>query len=164
MPQLEQIDTFVSQVFWLAITFAILYLVLWRAALPRVADILRDRQERVDNDLRRAEELKKEAQSVLESYEAAVEKGHAEARSLLRETSERLAQEAAERQDVLSERIGAEAEEAEARIDAARRDALSNMQSLATEIAQAAAGRLLDAEISRNDAETAVEATLKERG
>ena len=36
MPQLEQIDTFISQAFWLAVTFCLLYLVLWRSALPKI--------------------------------------------------------------------------------------------------------------------------------
>jgi F-type H+-transporting ATPase subunit b len=40
MPQLEQISTFIGQIVWLVITFTILYFVLWRAAIPRIADIL----------------------------------------------------------------------------------------------------------------------------
>ncbi len=61
MPQLEQFDTYLSQVVWLVISFAILYVVMWKAALPRVADVLQERQERIDDDLERAEKLKSEA-------------------------------------------------------------------------------------------------------
>ena len=57
MPQLEQIDTYLGQVFWLAVTFALLYLVLWRAALPRITQVLTQRQERMDEDLQKAESL-----------------------------------------------------------------------------------------------------------
>ena len=52
MPQLEQIHTFLSQIFWLVITFGFLYLVLWKVALPRVSSILLERQERIDDDIR----------------------------------------------------------------------------------------------------------------
>ena len=48
MPQLEQIHTFLGQIFWLVVTFGFLYVVLWKAALPRVASILLERQERID--------------------------------------------------------------------------------------------------------------------
>ena len=60
MPQLDP-STFATQLVWLIITFLILYLILWKSALPRIASILQDRQERIDNDLEKAEKLKKEA-------------------------------------------------------------------------------------------------------
>ena len=72
MPQLEQIDTYLSQVIWLVISFAVLYVVMWKGALPRVADVLQERQERIDDDLDRAEKLKSEAEAALEAYEATV--------------------------------------------------------------------------------------------
>ena len=164
MPQLEQIGTFLSQVVWLVVTFGILYIVLWRAALPRIADVLQERQQRIDDDLRRAETLKKEAESVIETYGAAIEKGRSEAQAVLRETSVRLGQEAAERYEALAARVAEDSAAAARRIDAARTEALTNIQSLATDVAHAAAARLLDADIVISDAEAAVAVMLKERG
>ena len=40
MPQISQIGTFISQIFWLIVTFGFLYIVLWKAALPRLSSIL----------------------------------------------------------------------------------------------------------------------------
>ena len=72
MPQLDQIWSYPSQVFWLVVSFAVLYYVLSRIALPKVSDLLQERQERIDADLEKAENLKKEAETVLAAYEAAM--------------------------------------------------------------------------------------------
>ena len=45
MPQLEQIATYPSQVFWLVVTFVALFLIMWRVAVPRISDALEARQQ-----------------------------------------------------------------------------------------------------------------------
>lgn len=40
MPQLNP-EFFLTQIVWLAISFTVLYLILWRVALPRVAECWR---------------------------------------------------------------------------------------------------------------------------
>ncbi len=164
MPQLEQIDTYLSQIIWLVISFGVLYVVMWKGALPRVAEVLRERQERVDDDLERAEKLKSEAEAVLESYEAAVAKAHAEAQTILREGADVFGSEAARRHGELSARLAGEADAAGHRIDAAREEALANVRSVAAEVAQSAAAKLIDAEVSDTDADAAVQQSLEERG
>ena len=49
---------FPSQIFWLALSFIILYVVMARVALPRIGSILEDRRRRIDGDLQEAERLK----------------------------------------------------------------------------------------------------------
>jgi F-type H+-transporting ATPase subunit b len=164
MPQLQQIDTFLSQVVWLAITFCLLYLVLWRAALPRVASILQTRQAKIDGDLERAESLKKEAEATLARYEESMGKARAEAQSILRAEAERLAAEATRRQDDLTRKLAADANAAEARIEAARREAVANLQSVAAEVAQAAVGKLLGETVPANAAAAAATRAIEERG
>jgi F-type H+-transporting ATPase subunit b len=164
MPQLEQFDTYLSQVIWLVISFAVLYLVMWKTALPRVADVLQERQKRIDDDLERAEKLKSEAKAVLDAYEATAAKAHAEAQVILRAGADAFAAEAAVRHDEMSARLAQETAAAESRIDAARVEALANVRSVAGEVAQAAASKLIGAEISESDAADAVGRSIEERG
>ena len=56
MPQLD-ISTFSNQIFWLVITLVIIYFVLSKIALPRIASVLSDRQMTISNDIARAEYL-----------------------------------------------------------------------------------------------------------
>ena len=163
MPQLEQIDTYLSQVVWLVISFFVLYLVMWKTALPRVADVLQERQERIGDDLERAEILKSEAEVVLAVYEAATAQAQADAQAILRAGADAFAADAADRHDELSARLAQETDAAESRIDAARREALANVRSVASEVAQAAAAKFIDAEVSESDADAAVQKSMAER-
>lgn len=76
LPQLD-ITTFGNQIFWLVVTLVVLYLVLSRVALPRIAAVLSDRQGAMTGDLMAAEEFKQRAREA----EAAYDKALAEARS-----------------------------------------------------------------------------------
>ena len=156
MPQLD-VTTFPSQLIWLAITFVLLYLVLSRVALPRIASVLEERQKRISGDLEKAEELKAEADKVLAEHEAAMAETRAGAHDLIRAAKEEMAAEAARRQDELAGRIAADTAEAEGRIDAARKIALANIREVAIEVAQDAAKRLIDSDIDRGEAEAAVD-------
>ncbi len=163
MPQLEQIDTYLGQVFWLAVTFALLYLVLWRAALPRITRVLTQRQERMDEDLRKAEKLREEAAGVLAAYEEAAARARAEAQSILRESAEAFAARAAGRHEELGRRIAGEAAAGEGRIEAARAAALENVGAIAADLAEAATARLTGQAQDRQAVETGVAVALAER-
>ena len=136
---------------------------MWKTALPRVADVLQERQERISDDLERAEILKSEAEAVLEVYEATTAKAQADAQAVLRAGADAFAADAVDRHDELSARLAQETDAAESRIDAARREALANVRSVASEVAQAAATKLMDAEVSESDADAAVQQTMVER-
>jgi len=76
MPQLD-FSTFPNQIFWLLVTLVVIYLILSRVALPRIASVLAERQGTITNDIAAAEELKTRAQDA----EAAYDKALADARS-----------------------------------------------------------------------------------
>jgi F-type H+-transporting ATPase subunit b len=163
MPQLEQIGTYLSQIVWLFITFGVLYVVLWKLALPRIAEVLQERQGRIDGDLERAEKLKTEAEAVLAAYQATLTKAQADAQAVSRERADAFAVEAASRHEELSAQLAEGLAAAEQRIAAARKEALANVRALAGEIVRAAADRLVSIEIGSEDAEAAVDQVMRER-
>jgi len=163
MPQLDP-TSFISQVFWLVVTIVALYLIMWRVVLPKIGDLLQERQERIDDDLQRAEALKNDAAKALEAYEKAVAEGREKAQAVLRAAAEQSAAMAAERSAALAARLAEETDAAEQRINAARDEALGNVQAMAAGVAQAATARLIGADVPESDAQNAVAAAVRERG
>jgi F-type H+-transporting ATPase subunit b len=79
-------------------------------------------------------------------------------------TTDRLAAEAAERQKQAAAKLAAMTAEAEKRVADAKAAALGNVRSVASEVARAAAHRLIGGDIDEAQAATAVDAVLQERG
>ncbi|MEL6618151.1 MAG: F0F1 ATP synthase subunit B' [Pseudomonadota bacterium] len=85
MPQLD-ITTFGNQIFWLLVALVVIYFVLSRVALPRIAAILATRQGTITNDIAAAEDLKAKAKDAEAAYEKALADARAEAQRIAGET------------------------------------------------------------------------------
>jgi F-type H+-transporting ATPase subunit b len=163
MPQLQQLDTFASQVFWLVVTFVALFIFLRQVALPRVAEVLERRRRKIEGDLERAAALKAEAEKALAQYQAALARGREQAQLLLRRVADEAQAQATAAQDALGQRMAKEIKGAEERIDAARKAALANVERVAAELAQAATERLIGVKVDDLSAHSAVVAASRER-
>lgn len=161
MPQLNS-TTYLSQIFWLILTFGVLYWLLKTKALPKVSEVLEARQDRIASDLDRAATLRAEAEAAARKQEEVVAQAHARAQARLKELQDRLAADAAKRQAALDADLGAKLGEAEARVRAAREAALAEVRGVAVEAAQAAAQRLAGLEVGRETAEAALDTVLRE--
>lgn len=158
MPQLQQIDTFLSQVVWLAIAFVVLFVVLRTVALPKIQATLEARRDRIEGDLDRAQTLRQEAEQVLAEYEAAMAEGRDRAQSAIRDAVEDGKARAAKAHEALAGRLAEDIRNAEARIETARAEAVGNIREVAVDVVQAAAQRLIGGRIARKSAADAVDA------
>ncbi|MGI9419999.1 MAG: F0F1 ATP synthase subunit B' [Geminicoccaceae bacterium] len=161
MPQLE-VSTYISQIFWLIVSFGLLYYLLSRKALPRVAEILEARADRVRSDLDEAQRLRKEAEDAMSRYEAVMAEAHDKAQARVAETQAKLQADAAEAQAKLDGKLAKRISDAETRIAKAREEALKELDDAALTTAQAAAERLAGLKVNKTDAKAALDAVLKE--
>ena len=161
MPQLEQIATFPSQIFWLVVTFIALFLIMWRLAVPKISDALEARQQRIDDNLERAADIKKEAEAAIEAYEKSLADARAAAQSVILEANAKLAEEAAKREAELSDKLQAKMAESEANISAAVDAAMENIRDVAQEVAAAATERLVGEAPADADVAGAVDGAMK---
>jgi len=163
MPQLD-FATFTPQLIWLAIVFAVLFLLMWRVALPKVGNIIVARRERIDGDLEKASAMKAEAEAVIAAYERALAQARADAQATLKATTEKFAAEAAERQREVGDKLNAETAAAEKRIAEAKNAALADLKTLAVDLAKTAASKLAGISIDDGRAAAAVDRAMRERG
>jgi len=161
MPQLE-VSTYVSQIFWLIVCFSFLYYLLSKRALPRVADILEARADRIRADLDEAQRLKKDAEDALARYEQVVAEAQSKAQAAIADTQAKLQADAAGEQAKLDAKLAKQIADAEGRIAKARADALSDLDDAALTTAQAAAERIAGVKVTKTDAKAALSAVLKE--
>lgn len=162
MPQIEQINTYASQVFWLVISFAALFFILRAVALPKIQTALEARREKIEGDLDKASSLKREAEDILAEYDASVAGARTEAQAIVRQVSDDMKSKAATEQQAIGKRLADEIREAEGRILRARDDALANIQPVSAEVAQTAVERLIGVKIDTGSAEQAVKSARSE--
>jgi F-type H+-transporting ATPase subunit b len=159
MPQLH-FHTFPAQIFWLVVSFVLLYWLMVKLALPRIEKIIAERRDRLDDDLEKAAAMKSEAEAVIAAYQKALADARATAQATVKETADRLAAEAAERQRVATIELVQRTSEAEKAIEAAKQRALGDLRLVAIDVARAATARLAGGEVEEAEVAAAVDATL----
>ena len=148
MPQLD-FSTFGNQIFWLVVTLVAIYFILDRVALPRIAEVLAERQDRITGDIAAAEDLKAQALAAEEAYNKALAEARSEAQSIVAKAKDDMQVEldaAIAKADV---EIAAKTAVSEKAIAEIRAGALDSVSLVATETATsvvAAIGGSADAE------------------
>lgn len=162
MPQLD-LSTFPSQVFWLALIFVLLYLLMSKLALPRVSAMMEARKARIEGDLERAAQMKAEAEAVMAAYERSLADARAHAQATLKEAMDRFSAEAGERQRKAAEALAVETTAAEKRIADAKAEALKGLRAVAIDVARTATRKLVGTDIDEASAAAAVDRVMRER-
>lgn len=162
LPQLDA-STYSAQVVWLVITFVILYVLMAKVALPRIGEVLEERQNKIDDNLAKAEELKAQSDAAREAYETSLSDARAKAHDAIREVKDKAAAEAAERQSALNDKLKAQIAESEQAITEARDEALTGIKDVAIEVASSVVEKLVGEAPKEASVNGAVEAALKDR-
>lgn len=162
MPQLE-FETFLPQLVWLAITFGFIYLIMAKSALPRVGEILEERQNRLDGDLEQAESYKAESKKLEADYDQLTAKARAEAQAHLKAKREQLNAVLDEKRSIMSAKMDKKFAEAEANIIRARNETLGDLEKIAADACISIVAKLSGHKISATNARKVVKASLQGR-
>ena len=135
MPQLD-FSTWGNQIFWLVITLVVIYLILSRVALPRIASVLAERQGTITNDIAAAEDLKAKAQDAEAAYDKALIDARAEAGRIVAETKAGIQADLDKAIATADTKIATKAAEGEKVIAEIRAGALDNVKVVAKDTAK----------------------------
>jgi len=133
MPQLDP-AVFIPQIFWLFVVFAVLYFFMSRSAAPKIADVLKKRQNTIADDLAEAERLQADAEEARVAYEKSQTDIRNNAAAVVLNKREELKAEAEAEYQKLSEQLASKANEAQKHIDAAKDKALGEIRDVATDV------------------------------
>jgi F-type H+-transporting ATPase subunit b len=133
MPQLD-VTTFSNQIFWLVVAMVVLYFVMSRVALPRVASVLADRRGAITADIAAAEEYKLKAQEAEEAFKKAEADARSEAARIV-EAAKAEMQEALNAQIAKADaEIAAKSAESEKRIREITANAVDMVNDVSTDV------------------------------
>ena len=135
MPQLD-FATFPNQIFWLVVTLVVIYLILNKVALPRIASVLSDRQGAITNDIAAAEELKLKAEEAEAAYNQALADARSEAQKIVAEAKAEIQADLDVAISKADAEIAAKAAESEAAIAEIRAGALESVQAVAKDVSK----------------------------
>ena len=130
-----------------AITFGIIFVVLWKLLLPRLNQMLEERTDKIEGGLQRAEEAQAEANATLARYREQLAEARHEAARLREQAREQGAQIIAEMRDQAQAEARRLVDAAHAQIEADRQQALQSLRNevggLAVDLASRVVGESL---------------------
>jgi F-type H+-transporting ATPase subunit b len=153
--------TFASQLTWLVISFVVLFVLMWKVALPRVGGIIAARRARIDGDLAEAQRHRAESEAAMAAYEKALADARNRAQTIAATTREQLMSEAEHARRELEGKLNADLASAEKTIGATKAAAMANVREVATEAAGAIVERLVGTQASAPALAAAVDRALK---
>ena len=129
MPQLEQVEFFISQLFWLGVFFVILFSVLTYITLPKIRAFLNQRDDFVKSHISKQDELIKKAESIIENYEAKLTAAKNKASQIINDAKDEALHESERLLKATEEKIQQEIKLTESRVQKEKEDALSELNT-----------------------------------
>ncbi|MCA0401707.1 MAG: F0F1 ATP synthase subunit B' [Proteobacteria bacterium] len=130
-------STFAGQLFWLAITFGTLYLLMSRVALPRIGSILEERQEKIERALGAASDAQKAAETSASELETSLAKAKANAQAIAQEARTKSGKEIDAKRKTVESDLAAKMIAAESAIAETKAKAMANVEDIAREAVEA---------------------------
>lgn len=161
LPQLD-VTWFPSQLFWLALTFVTLYLILARSSVPTIQAVLHSRQSRLDGDLDAATTLKTQAAQAKETYEFSLQDARNQAQTMLAEVTQKIKHNSEEKSRELDAMLAAKMAESDKQIAKATETAMSNLAPLATDVSGNILEILLHKKVDNSTVNAVVQKLIKE--
>lgn len=164
LPQLDH-TKFVPQLAWLAVTFALMYLLMGKVVLPRIGAVLEAREARIRADLDAAQAAKAQADAAAAELDKATTKARTEAQAAIRAAAEAAKAEVTAAETKANAELAARLSAAEARITAAKATAMGGLGSVAAAAAADVVNRLTGGSVGAADpaVQAAVGAALAAR-
>ena len=163
MPQLNP-EFWISQIFWLTLTFGILYVVLSKLILPKISANLELRKSQIQENIEAAEKQRKDSESKLKEYEEIIIKSKSEAKNIFKETREKTIKDINSKREVLEKQIDEEINKAEKEINELKKTAPEKINQIAIETSSEILKNLMSTEINNSSISAIVKDLSKKNG
>ena len=164
MPQLNP-EFWISQIFWLTLTFGILYLVLSKYILPKISDNLESRKSQILENIEAADKQRESSEAKLKEYEEIVSKSKLEAKSIFNQAREKALKDINAKKEVLDKQIDEEIAKAEEEIKSLFKAVLPDkINKIAIDTSSELIQKLIGAEVNNSSISAIVDDLSKRSG
>ena len=163
MPQLNP-EFWVSQIFWLTLTFGILYIVLSKLILPKISANLESRKSQIQENIEAAEKQRENSETKLKEYDEIILKSKLEAKNIFKDAREKTLKDINLKRETLDKQIDEEIKKAEKEIEILRKGAPEKINKIAIETSSELVKRLIGAEVNNSSVSAIVDELSKRNG
>ena len=163
MPQLNP-EFWISQIFWLTLTFGILYLVLSKLILPKISANLETRKSQILENIEAAEKQREDSEMKLKEYEEIISKSKLEAKNIFNQAREKALKDINAKKEVLEGQIDEEISKAEEEIKTLRNGAPDKINKIAIETSSELIQKLIGAEVNNSSISAIVDDLSRRSG
>ena len=163
MPQLNP-EFWISQIFWLTLTFGILYLVLSKLILPKISANLESRKSQILENIEAAENQREGSEAKLKEYDEVISKSKLEAKTIFNQAREKVLKDINAKRKVLDKQIDEEISKAEEEINTFRKSAPDKINKIAIETSSELIQKLIGAEVNNSSISAIVDDLSRRNG
>ena len=163
MPQLNP-EFWISQIFWLTLTFGILYVVLSKLILPKISANLELRKSQIQENIEAAEKQRESSESKLKEYEEIVSKSKLEAKNIFKDAKEKVLKDIVLKKETLDKQVDKEIKKVEQEIEELKKNAPEKINKIAIETSSELIKKLLGTEVNNSSISAIVDDLSKKNG
>ena len=163
MPQLNP-EFWVSQIFWLTLTFGILYLFLSKLILPKISANLENRKSQISDNIEAADKQREDSESKLREYENIIAKSKLEAKNIYKNARDKVLKDINLKRESLEKQINEEIKVAEDEINILMKSSSKKINKIAIETSSEILQKLIGTEINNSSISAIVEDLSKKNG
>ena len=163
MPQLNP-EFWISQIFWLTLTFGILYIVLSKLILPKISANLELRKSQIQENIEAAEKQRESSEAKLKEYDDIISKSKLEANNIFKEARENVLKEINTKKETLDKQIDEEIKKVEQEINLLRKGASEKINKIAIETTSELLVKLIGTEVNNSSISAIVDDLSKRNG
>tara|TARA_Y100001970_G_scaffold188392_1_gene229134 strand:- start:3197 stop:3787 length:591 start_codon:yes stop_codon:yes gene_type:complete len=163
MPQLDP-EFWFSQIFWLTLTFGILYVVLSKLILPKISANLELRKSQIQENIEAAEKQRESSESKLKEYDEIILKSKLEAKNIFKNAREKVLKDINSKKEILDNQINEEINNAEIEIQTLKKSASEKINKIAIETSSDLIKKMIGTELNNSSISAIVAELSKKNG
>ena len=163
MPQLDP-EFWISQIFWLTISFGVLYIVLSKFILPKISSNIEQRKSQIQENIETAEKQRKKSETKLKEYDEIILKSKIDAKNIFKDVREKIIKDINSKKEILDKQIDEEIKAAEQEIELLKKSSPKKINQIAIETSSELLKVLIGTEVNNSSISAIVSDLSKKDG